>query len=243
MRRIRTFLATYWRSIFLIVILVIGGYQVFTQYIADDSGYATNIYTELLGIAITYLVIDSVVRNQERLEERRENELALLDQLKTSIVSDMAAEFHNDEMLKARSEAYRVFIENKTSNSRTDDFTKLFNDRQQYTNRNSEMDSFYLSRLLRFYERLGQLYKLERVDEKLAYEFFAYYFADLYNQQDFKRFLKNQNNDIWRWYKPMEYLVGILTPSKFPEEPIHVSVSHDDSQSNNIINRFLNNKH
>jgi hypothetical protein len=210
------FLFNYWRQIVLILIALIFGYQLFVGVLADlgvfdQEGYALNLWTEGISIAVTYLVIDSIIRSRERVEERLEQDKRVIQQLGASVVNQMAMEFHSDEMLKARTEAYRVLMNNEMRRLQdvpgrpTDNFDELFAQAKVISGENSEKDSFYLSRLLRFYERLGQLKQLERLDKDLAQEFFSRYFNHLYHVQGLKRFLRNRNNQPnWYWYDPIQ---------------------------------------
>lgn len=227
------FLVNYWRQIVLILLALIFGYQLFVGVLADlgvfdQEGYALNLWTEGISIAVTYLVIDSVVRSRERIEERREQDRRVIEQLGASVVNQMAMEFHSDEMLKARTEAYRVLMQNEMRRlpdipgRRTDNFDELFEQSKVVSGENSEKDSFYLSRLLRFYERLGQLKQLERLDEDLAREFFSRYFNHLYHVQGLKRFLRNGNNKSnWYWHDPIQTIAVWFESADVDESSLH----------------------
>lgn len=145
-----------------------------------------SIGTGLYGAAITFFLIDFLLKQKEKLDEEKIR--------RVTITSNVLSDFQSKEMLDCRIKSDKVF-KDKLSITNLSDTSSL------YYHLTEDLDCYdewlSVSRLLHFWEHVAKLDKSELLDEELFKISLLPYLKGLYEGHDFKGFIDRSLNTHW----------------------------------------------
>lgn len=151
-----------------------------------NSSFFLSFGTGLYGAAITFVLIDLILRQKEKRDEERVRRLTL--------TSNLHNDFQNTDMLRCRVKVDKLFTEYIDCDDNLDTNT-LYENLTDVEERFE--DWLAISRLLHFWEHVAKLDSKELIDEELFKLTLLPYLENLYLDHNFKNFVNNSVKTHW----------------------------------------------